>query len=247
MAAAATMSSAATCLRLERGTGATLRSSSKHNAQLAPLKKKILMMGGTRLIGRYLARMLVEEGHEIKHMKGDGKGAAAMKDALLSNKFDMFYVSTFIFCSSPGVYFKSDERRHFEVDAVNPKSRHVEKLDTESYLSSAGVTWTSVRPVYIHGPLNCNPVEEWFFHHRKATYPRPQLRNLQITQLGHVKHFFTSIKKAEKDLNWAPEFDLIAGLKDSYEKDFVRGTFRQAADFIADDIILAKVKGLAAV
>ena len=32
-------------------------------AQAAP--KKVLMMGGTRFIGLYLARQLVEEGHEV--------------------------------------------------------------------------------------------------------------------------------------------------------------------------------------
>eukprot|EP00898_Chlorokybus_atmophyticus_P000515 jgi/Chlat1/1464/Chrsp12S02069 len=398
MAAATTMS-AATGLRLERGTGSVLRSSSKHHAQLAQLqarmpatrpqasnrggaltcvmmageKKKILMMGGTRFIGLYLARMLVEEGHEvtlftrgkqpiaqqipddtdasfekysrsIKHLKGDRKDSAAVKDALSKNKFDIVYdingANTIVPLSklhnlpgakqkrqslslrrfltlSTGVYLKSDEMPHFEVDAVDPKSRHVGKLDTESYLSSAGVTWTSVRPVYIYGPLNYNPVEEWFFHRIAAKRPIPVPNSgLQITQLGHVKdlarafvltlgnskaynqvynisgdkyvtfsgiaracaeaagapppelvhynpkeydfgkakafplrdqHFFTSIEKAKKDLDWAPEFDLIAGLKDSYEKDFGRGTFRKAADFTADDMILAKVKGLAAV
>jgi hypothetical protein len=43
------------------------------------------------------------------------------------------------------------------------------------------------------------------------------------------------------DLDWKPEFDLISGLKDSYEKDFGRGNFRKPADFSADDIILAKL------
>ena len=35
------------------------------------------------------------------------------------------------------------------------------KLDTESLLDERGVNWTSLRPVYIYGPLNYNPVEEW--------------------------------------------------------------------------------------
>ena len=47
------------------------------------------------------------------------------------------------------------------------------KLDTESYLRDAGVAWTSIRPVYIYGPLNYNPVEEWFFHRIKAGRPIP--------------------------------------------------------------------------
>ena len=46
--------------------------------------------------------------------------------------------------------------------------------------------------------------------------------------------------QAEHELGWRPEFDLYAGLKDSYEKDFGRGTFRKEADFSTDDQILAK-------
>ena len=48
--------------------------------------------------------------------------------------------------------------------------------------------------------------------------------------------------QAQEDLGWAPEFGLIDGLQDSFEKDFGRGTFRKEADFTADDIILAARK-----
>ncbi len=47
------------------------------------------------------------------------------------------------------------------------------KLDTESLLSEKGVNWTSIRPVYIYGPLNYNPVEEWFFQRIAAKRPIP--------------------------------------------------------------------------
>ena len=57
------------------------------------------------------------------------------------------------------------------------------------------------------------------------------------------QHFFTSVDKAMADLDWKPEFGLLDGLKDSYSKDFGRGTFRKAADFTCDDMILAKAKG----
>jgi hypothetical protein len=50
--------------------------------------------------------------------------------------------------------------------------------------------------------------------------------------------------QAQADLDWTPEFGLVDGLRDSYEKDFGRGTFRKAADFETDDMILAKVKGV---
>lgn len=37
--------------------------------------------------------------------------------------------------------------------------------------------------------------------------------------------------QAMADLDWQPEFGLLDGLKDSYSKDFGRGTFRKEADF----------------
>lgn len=75
-----------------------------------------------------------------------------------------------------------------QIDAVDPKSRHKGKLETESLLTARGVNWTSIRPVYIYGPLNYNPVEEWFFHRLKAGRPIPiPGAGNQITQLGHVK------------------------------------------------------------
>lgn len=55
-----------------------------------------------------------------------------------------------------------------------------------------------------------------------------------------LQHFFTSIEKAEADLGWTPKFDLVGGLKDSYDLDFGRGTFRKEADFTTDDMILEK-------
>ncbi|KAL4377011.1 hypothetical protein GQ457_02G037010 [Hibiscus cannabinus] len=90
-----------------------------------------------------------------------------------------------LFCC---INLKSDILPHCEVDAVHPKSRHKGKLNTESLLETSGVNWTSLRPVYIYGPLNYNPVEEWFFHHLKAGRPIPIPNSgVQITQLGHVK------------------------------------------------------------
>jgi nucleoside-diphosphate-sugar epimerase len=70
----------------------------------------------------------------------------------------------YIFCSSAGVYLKTDQPPHVEGDATDPKSRHKGKCETEALLDKRGVNWTSIRPVYIYGPLNYNPVEEWFFH-----------------------------------------------------------------------------------
>lgn len=266
---------------------------------------------------------------KILHLKGDRQDFDFVKSSLSAEGYDVVYdingreavevepildalpnLEQYIYCSSAGVYLKTDLPPHFEVDAVDPKSRHKGKLDTETLLASRGVNWTALRPVYIYGPLNYNPVEEWFFHRLKAGRPIPiPGSGIQITQLGHVKdlakafvlvlgnekaskeifnisgdkyvtfdglaracakaggfpepelvhynpkeydfgkkkpfpfrdqHFFTSIEKAKSVLGWQPEFDLVAGLTDSYNLDFGRGTFRKAADFSTDDIILGK-------
>lgn len=48
--------------------------------------------------------------------------------------------------------------------------------------------------------------------------------------------------QAQSELGWTPKYGLMDGLKDSYEKDFGRGTFRKEPDFSADDKVLASVK-----
>jgi hypothetical protein len=57
--------------------------------------------------------------------------------------------------------------------------------------------------------------------------------------LQNVNHRYAFILclQAMADLDWKPEFSLLDGLKDSYEKDFGRGTFRKAADFSKDDMV----------
>lgn len=323
------------------------------------------MLGGTRFIGVYLARQLIEQGHEVtlltrgkkpvtyripddtdesfakfessvKHIACDRTDAEAMKSQLAGKGFQVVYdingreaaecevvleavgdIEQYIFCSSAGVYMKSDQMPHREEDEVDFKSRHKGKLFTEELLSKRGVNWTSVRPVYIYGPLNYNPVEEFFFHRLKAGRPIfVPGTGMQVTQLGHVKdlatafvkilgnpkaanqvynvagdrfvtfdgiakacaqamgvpepelihynpkdfdfgkskafpmrdqHFFASVDKAQADLDWTPEFGLIDGLTDSYQKDFGRGTFRKEPDFTADDMIMERLKNKASV
>jgi dTDP-D-glucose 4,6-dehydratase len=54
------------------------------------------------------------------------------------------------------------------------------------------------------------------------------------------QHFFADVAKAKAELGWAPKYDMLSGLKDSYAKDFGRGTFREAPDWTADDMILVR-------
>ena len=68
-------------------------------------------------------------------------------------------VEHFVYMSSAGVYKKAPIMPHVEGDAEDMKSRHVGKLHTEQYLRESGIPFTSIRPTYIYGPMNYNPVE----------------------------------------------------------------------------------------
>jgi nucleoside-diphosphate-sugar epimerase len=77
---------------------------------------------------------------------------------------------------------------HVEGDAVDPKSRHKGKFETESYLAESGIPWTAIRPVYIYGPQNYNPLEAWFFDRIVRDRVIPISGNgLHLTQFGHVQ------------------------------------------------------------
>ncbi|MCT7963783.1 NAD-dependent epimerase/dehydratase family protein [Laspinema sp. D1] len=305
---------------------------------------RILMMGGTRFIGVYLTKILVEQGHSVvlfnrgnkpapvegvEQIHGDRTDESQLKEKLASEQFDAIFdnngrelsdtkpladlfngkVKHFVYMSSAGVYLKSDQMPHREEDAVDPKSRHKGKNDTETYLSQQGLPFTSIRPTYIYGPQNYNPLEGWFFDRIVRDRPIPIPGNgFHITQLGHcydlanamaavlgnetaigqiynisgdryvtfdglaracaeaagksdvklihydpkqfdfgkrkafpmrVQHFFADVSKAMQDLNWKPQFDLVSGLKDSFQKDYLaNGADKAEIDFSVDDEII---------
>ncbi|CAK9002913.1 unnamed protein product [Durusdinium trenchii] len=94
----------------------------------------------------------------------------------------------FIMMSSAGVYGPTDVLPLSEATPGDPKSRHKDKLACEKFLQSEGLNWTSIRPVYIYGPLNYNPVERYFFD--RVTRGRPvcvPYGGKYITQLGHCE------------------------------------------------------------
>ncbi len=308
---------------------------------------RVLVMGGTRFIGVYLTKLLIEQGHEVvlfnrgNHpapvagvptIVGDRTDASSLKTQLAGESFDAIFdnngrelsdtqplvelfgdkLQHFVYVSSAGVYLKSDQMPHIEGDAVDPKSRHKGKFETEAYLQSQGVPFTSVRPVYIYGPQNYNPLEQWFFDRVVRDRPIPIPGNgMHLTQLGHVQdlaaamaavlgnetaigqiynisgekavtfdglaracataagkdpealnlihydpkafdfgkakafpmrvqHFFTAIDKAQAELGWAPTYDLVAGLTDSFQNDYLAsGADTAEVDFALDDKILA--------
>jgi UDP-glucose 4-epimerase len=308
---------------------------------------RILIMGGTRFIGVYLTRLLVEQGHEVvlfnrgnkpvpvagvRQIHGDRSKANDLQEKLADQQFDAIFdnngrelsdtqpladlfqgqVQHFVYMSSAGVYLKSDQMPHLEGDAVDPKSRHKGKHDTETYLSQQGLPFTSIRPTYIYGPQNYNDLEAWFFDRIVRDRPLPIPGHGQhLTQMGHVadlavamsrvlsnpqaigqiynvsgdryvtfdglaracavaagksaesirivhydpkqfdfgkrkafplrpQHFFADIHKAIQELDWQPQFDLISGLKDSFQNDYLAsGRDKIEVDFSVDDEILA--------
>ena len=308
---------------------------------------RILIMGGTRFIGVYLTKALVEQGHEvvlfnrgkkpapiegIQQIHGDRQDIEQLTEKLKEEQFDVIYdnngrelsdtkplvelfkdqLKHFIYVSSAGVYLKSDQMPHIEGDAVDPNSRHKGKFETEAYLAESGIAWTAIRPVYIYGPQNYNPLESWFFDRivRDRVIPIPG-NGLHFTQFGHVQdlasamvavldnpqaigqiynisgdryvtfdglakaaaiaagksaddlkivhynpkdfdfgkkkafplrpqHFFADIHKAQTELNWQPEYDLISGLKDSFNRDYLLSNQQDTdVDFSTDDQILS--------
>lgn len=267
----------------------------------------------------------------IKQIQGDRTDASQLKEKLSQEKFDAIFdnngrelsdtqplveifrdrVQHFIYMSSAGVYQKSDQMPHVEGDAVDPKSRHKGKHETEAYLAQQKVPFTSIRPTYIYGPQNYNDLEAWFFD--RIVRDRPILmpgHGFHLTQLGHVKdlavamaavlgnsqavgqiynvsgdryvtfdglaracaiaagkspenlqilhydpkkfdfgkrkafpfrlqHFFASVNKAKAELGWQPEYDLISGLKNSFQKDYLAsGRNKAEIDFSIDNEIL---------
>jgi len=267
----------------------------------------------------------------IKTIIGDRTDADQLKQKLSTETFDIIFdnngrkltdtqpladifqnqVQQFIYMSSAGVYLKSDQMPHVEGDAVDPKSRHLGKNETETYLMQKELPFTSIRPTYIYGPGNYNDLEAWFFDRIVRNRPIPIPGNgLHITQLGHVKdlakamsqvvgnpravgqvynisgdrfvtfdglargcavaagkspdevkivhydpkqfdfgkrkafplrmqHFFACVNKAMKDLSWQPDYDLISGLKDSFQNDYLAsGRDRADIDFSLDEEIV---------
>ncbi|HAG82648.1 MAG TPA: 3-beta hydroxysteroid dehydrogenase, partial [Cyanobacteria bacterium UBA12227] len=55
-----------------------------------------------------------------------------------------------------------------------------------------------------------------------------------------VQHFFADVHKAMNQLNWQPEYDLVSGLTDSFQNDYLASNRHEAeVDFSVDDQILA--------
>ena len=74
--------------------------------------------------------------------------------------------------------------------------------------------------------VHYNP-KDFDFGKKKAFPLRPQ-------------HFFADIHKAKIELNWQPEYDLVSGLKDSFNRDYLLSNQQETdVDFSTDDQILS--------
>jgi nucleoside-diphosphate-sugar epimerase len=103
----------------------------------------------------------------------------------------------FLYVSSAGVYADSHLWPLHEDSPTDPASRHAGKAETEAWLRSQGIPFTSFRPTYIYGPGNYNPVESWFFdrivHGQCVPLPGD---GSTITQLGHVEDLATAMARS---------------------------------------------------
>lgn len=180
----------------------------------------VLVMGGTRFVGRPLVELLQAAGHRltlftrgrnpvpagVEHLVGD-RGSDEGLQRLEGRHFDVIVDSSgrtqadtsaviartgapshrLVYVSSAGVYADSELWPLDEDSPTDPASRHAGKAETETWLRSEGIPFTSFRPTYIVGPGNYNPVESWFFerivHGRPVPLPGD---GSTITQLGHV-------------------------------------------------------------
>jgi UDP-glucose 4-epimerase len=55
-----------------------------------------------------------------------------------------------------------------------------------------------------------------------------------------TQHFFAAVHKAKTELKWQPEYDLVSGLKDAFQNDYLAsGRDQTEVDFSVDNEILA--------
>ncbi len=302
---------------------------------------KILVMGGTRFVGKSLVKKLLEQNYDVDiftrgnkpNLNGTNliKGDRNLLENILkiqNNKYEYIFdisgreldqtkillenlkfpFKRYIYVSSAGVYKDSTELPLIESDPIDTQSRHKGKFETENWLFTQNIPFTSFRPTYIYGPQNYNKIENWFFERivNKESIPIPGDGNL-ITQLGHVSdltdvmikcidyekannniyncsgkkgitikglirtcadvcnvnikdlilkefnyrkldpksrkgfpirlsHYQISISKIKNDLEWEPKYDLIGGLKNSFDNDFKFKIYDQF-DRSADEIL----------
>ena len=149
----------------------------------------------------------------VKHIKGDRSKEEDLVN-LPKNYFDLIVDTSgrklldtqmiiaqtgipkfrYIYMSSAGVYKNSEILPIDENEDIDPNSRHIGKFETEDWLLTKNIPFTSFRPTYIYGPGNYNPIEKWFFDRllNNRVIPIPGMGE-SITQLVHVNDLAKAI------------------------------------------------------
>ncbi|EDX85108.1 3-beta hydroxysteroid dehydrogenase/isomerase family [Synechococcus sp. PCC 7335] len=171
---------------------------------------------------------------EVETIVCDRTDPEALKQALSDQSFDAIFdnngrelahtkpladlfkgkLKHLVYVSSAGVYAKSDQMPHVEGDRVDPNSRHKGKFHTEDYLREQGIPFTAIRPVYIYGPQNYNPLEKWFFDRLVRDRPIPiPGSGMALTHLGHCQDLAAAMVSVLGNDNAVGEIYNISGDK----------------------------------
>ena len=95
----------------------------------------------------------------------------------------------FLYVSSAGVYADSSVWPLDESSPTDPNSRHIGKVNTENWLKTNGVPFTSFRPTYIYGPGNYNPIENSI----RTVWPSEMIKMEELGVSDEQIDFYTEI------------------------------------------------------
>ncbi|MEM8677250.1 MAG: NAD-dependent epimerase/dehydratase family protein [Cyanobacteria bacterium P01_G01_bin.67] len=83
-----------------------------------------------------------------------------------------------------------------------------------------------------------SPAETKLVHYDPSQFDFGKRKAFPVRQ----QHFFADIHQAKIDLEWEPQFDLVSGLKDSWQNDYLAsGRNQSEIDFALDEEILGKI------
>ncbi len=82
-----------------------------------------------------------------------------------------------------------------------------------------------------------SPSEIKLVHYEPSKFDFGKRKAFPVRQ----QHFFADISRATTDLDWQPQYDLVSGLTDSFQNDYLAsGRDQSAIDFSLDEEILGK-------
>ena len=117
-------------------------------------------------------------------------------------------------------------------DAIS-KSIETDKANNQIYNCSGGKAVTFKGLIQTAILATGNKVSDFDLRSFNPSKLDPKARKLFPLRLTN---FFTDISKIKKDLSWQPKFDLLNGLKDSYENDYQLVNHKNI-DFSSDELL----------